>query len=62
MTINATLERLAISSPQVDRVAQFYVNTFGYRAEKRGEPDRPVGNWTHCMETLNRWGVVIMRS
>jgi catechol-2,3-dioxygenase len=37
MTINATLKRLVISSPQVDRVAQFYVNTFGYRAEKRGD-------------------------
>jgi catechol 2,3-dioxygenase len=24
--------------------------------------DRPVGSWKHCMETLNRWGVAIMRS
>jgi catechol 2,3-dioxygenase len=37
MTINATLKRLVISSPQVDRVAQFYVSTFGYRAEIRGD-------------------------
>jgi catechol 2,3-dioxygenase len=37
MTINATLQRLVISSPQVDSVAGFYVNTFGYRAEMCGD-------------------------
>ncbi len=25
-------------------------------------PDRPAGLWPHCPETLNRWGVAIMRS
>lgn len=24
--------------------------------------DRPIGRWHHCMETLNQWGVAIMRS
>jgi catechol-2,3-dioxygenase len=24
--------------------------------------DRPVGSWEHRMETLNLWGVAIMRS
>ena len=34
MTIDAKLKRLVISSPEVDRVARFYVDTFGYRAER----------------------------
>lgn len=25
-------------------------------------PERAVGSWDHCMETLNVWGVAIMRS
>jgi hypothetical protein len=25
-------------------------------------PDRPVGLWPHRPETLNQWGVAIMRS
>lgn len=24
--------------------------------------ERPVGHWKHCMETLNQWGVAILRS
>lgn len=24
--------------------------------------ERPVGTWKHCMQTLNQWGVAIMRS
>jgi catechol 2,3-dioxygenase-like lactoylglutathione lyase family enzyme len=35
MTIDARLKRLVISSPDVERVARFYVDTFGYRVEMR---------------------------
>jgi catechol-2,3-dioxygenase len=45
MTINATLKRLVISSPQVERVAQFYVNTFGYRTERRGDEAHCEGQY-----------------
>ncbi|MCM3879724.1 MAG: hypothetical protein ND807_06430, partial [Vicinamibacterales bacterium] len=24
--------------------------------------DRPIGSWPHRMETLNKWGIAIMRS
>lgn len=44
MSINAALHRLVISSPQVERVGQFYTNTFGYvgtgdEMEWRGEAE-----------------------
>jgi hypothetical protein len=40
MTIDARLKRLVISSPAVERVAKFYVDTFGYCAEMRGDEVR----------------------
>jgi catechol 2,3-dioxygenase-like lactoylglutathione lyase family enzyme len=40
MTIDARLKRLVISSPEVERVAKFYVDTFGYQAEMRGDEAR----------------------
>jgi catechol 2,3-dioxygenase-like lactoylglutathione lyase family enzyme len=40
MTIDARLERLVISSPEVERVAKFYVDTFDYRAEMHGDEAR----------------------
>jgi catechol 2,3-dioxygenase-like lactoylglutathione lyase family enzyme len=40
MTIDARLERLVISSPDVERVAKFYVDAFGYCAEMHGDEAR----------------------